>query len=468
LRLVIKGGGHSYQGTSNAADSLLVWTRAMRRIELHDAFVPQGCASRQAPEPAVSVDAGAMWIDAYDAVTTRTGRYVQGGGCTSVGVAGLIQSGGFGSFSKKYGTAAAGLLEAEVVTADGEIRIANACTNPDLFWALKGGGGGGFGVVTRLTLRTRELPETFGAVFFSLQASSDAAYRELLAELLAFYGRALFNPGWGEQIGFHPGNRISVSMVFQGMTEAQARETWQPFLDWLSGREAIAIYKPFTCIALPARHFWDAAFMKKYAPAFVVADPRADAPAHHIVWKGDLEQAGWFIHGYRSAWLPSSLLAPDQVASLADAIFRTTRIWSVGFHFNKGLAGAPAAEIEAARDTATNPAVLDAFALAIIAGGSGPAFPGMPGKPDDPASAREEARKINRAMDELLTVAPNAGSYVSESDYFLKQWQTAFWGGNYARLAQVKQKYDPDGLFFTRHGAGSEGWSDDGFTKLRS
>jgi FAD/FMN-containing dehydrogenase len=468
LRLVIKGGGHSYQGTSDAPDSLLIWTRHMNEVQVHAGFVPQGCAGQAEPQPAVTLGAGAMWIDAYDAVTTRAGRYVQGGGCTSVGVAGLVQSGGFGSFSKKYGTAAAGLLEAEVVTADGEIRIANACTNPDLFWALKGGGGGGFGVVTRLTLRTRELPETFGAVFFSLKASSDAAYRELVAELLAFYGRALFNPGWGEQIGFHPGNQINVSMVFQGMTEAQARQTWQPFLDWIGSRETIAIDKPFTCIALPARHFWDAAFMKKYAPDFVVADPRPDAPAHHIVWKGDLEQAGWFIHGYRSAWLPASLLAPDQVAKLADAIFRCTRIWSVGFHFNKGLAGAPAAEIEAARDTATNPAVLDAFALAIIAGGSGAAFPGMPGKPADQAAAREAARKIHHAMDELLTVAPNAGSYVSESDYFLKQWQSAFWGGNYARLAQVKQKYDPNGLFFTRHGAGSEGWSEDGFTQLRT
>jgi hypothetical protein len=51
-----------------------------------------------------------MWIDAYDAVTTKAGRYVQGGGCTTVGVAGLIQSGGFGSFSNKFGMAAAGLL----------------------------------------------------------------------------------------------------------------------------------------------------------------------------------------------------------------------------------------------------------------------------------------------------------------------------------------------------------------------
>ena len=74
----------------------------------------------------MSVGAGCVWMHVYDAVTTKGGRYVQGGGCGTVGVAGLIQSGGFGSFSKRYGLAAAGLLEAEVVTADGEVRIANA------------------------------------------------------------------------------------------------------------------------------------------------------------------------------------------------------------------------------------------------------------------------------------------------------------------------------------------------------
>jgi FAD/FMN-containing dehydrogenase len=70
-------------------------------------------------------------------VTTEGGRYVQGGGCLTVGVAGLVQAGGFGSFSKNFGTAAASLSEAEIVTADGIVRIANRCTNPDLFWGSK-------------------------------------------------------------------------------------------------------------------------------------------------------------------------------------------------------------------------------------------------------------------------------------------------------------------------------------------
>ena len=98
---------------------------------------PRGCDGT-APQPAVSVGAGAIWMHVYDAVTTRAGRYVQGGGCTTVGVAGLIQSGGFGTFSKNYGTAAGSLIEAEVVTADGAVRIVNACSDPELFWAHQG------------------------------------------------------------------------------------------------------------------------------------------------------------------------------------------------------------------------------------------------------------------------------------------------------------------------------------------
>src|SRR4029434_2221717 len=101
-----------------------------------------------------------------------------GGGCTTVGVAGLIQSGGFGSFSKNYGLAAAALLGAEVGTADVAVRIANACTHPDLFWGIKGGGGGSLGVVTRVTVRTRELPEYFGAVSGIIQAKADEDYRQ--------------------------------------------------------------------------------------------------------------------------------------------------------------------------------------------------------------------------------------------------------------------------------------------------
>ena len=63
-------------------------------------------------------------------------------------------------------------------------------------------------------------------------------------------------------------------------------------------------------------------------------------------------------------------------------------------------------------------------------------------------------------------MAPQGGSYVAESNYFEPDWQASYWGTNYARLLAAKRRYDPDELFFVRHGVGSEGWSDDGFVKL--
>jgi FAD/FMN-containing dehydrogenase len=469
LRLVVKGGGHSYVGGSNAADSLLIWTRAMNKVVLHDAFVGQGCAGHQSPQPAVTVESGAVWIDAYHAVTVEAGRYVQGGGCTTVGVAGLIQGGGFGSFSKKFGMAAAGLLEAEIVTADGEVRTANACTNPDLFWAIKGGGGGSLGVLTKLTLRTRDLPDFFGAVFATIQAHSDAAFRDLLSEFIDFYRDRLFNPHWGEIASFGNNNELAITMVFQGLPKSEVEDLWNPFFDWVKkSPEKYTIASDPIILALPARRFWDADFLKKYLPQAVFPDPREGASAKHYWWEGDNREIGRYWHGYQSVWLPETLLARDQTSKLVDALFSATRHWRVTFHFNKGLAGAPPEEIAAARDTATNPAVLSAFTLVIIGGGGPPAYTGIPGHEPDVTEARQNAIKIGEAMTELRKIIPEPGSYLSETNYFEESWQESFWGPNYARLKCIKEKYDPGGLFFVHHGVGSEAWTPNGFTRLKT
>jgi FAD/FMN-containing dehydrogenase len=467
LRLVVKGGGHSYLGTSNAPDSLLIWTRHMNDIALHDAFVPQGCAGVVAPQPAVTLGAGTIWAHAYDAVTTKGGRYVQGGGCTTVGVAGLIQSGGFGSHSKHYGLAAAGLLEAEVVTADGKIRIANACSNPDLFWALKGGGGGSFGVVTKLTLRTRELPEFFGVATFKVKAASDAAYRRLIARFVDFYSANLFNEHWGEQASVRPDNTLEIGMVFYGLDSEQANATWKPFLDWIAQRpNDFTLAGPPIIGAVPAHNWWNAEFIEAHYPFAITQNTGAGARPGEFWWAGDGDQVGQFLYGYESLWLPASLLGTEQRERLVDTLFRATRHFGFSLHCNKGLAGAPPDAIEAARNTATNPEVLTAFALAISADSESPAYPGIAGHEPDDAQGRKSAARIHASMDELRAVAPANGSYVSESNYFEKQWQQSYWGTNYSRLAAVKTKYDPHGLFFVHNGVGSERWSADGFTKL--
>ena len=468
LRLVVKGGGHSYQGTSNAADSLLIWTRSMNKIVMHNDFVAKGFEGKQSPQPAVTVEAGAIWWHTYNEVTTKNGRYVQGGGCATVGVAGLIQSGGFGSFSKHYGMAAAALLEAEIVTADGVKRTVNAANDPDLFWAVKGGGGGSFGVVTKLTLRTRELPENFGAVFGTIKANSDEAFKTLIGKIITLYREELFNHHWGEQIIFYPNNTVRFSMLFHGLTQEQAQTSWKSFEEWLKELPQTYTFEtPLTIIAVPAKHFWDASFFRQYFPDVIATDDRPGTTSDkNIYWQSNKSEAAQFLWAYHSAWLPAKLMEKNNEQQLTDALFAASRHWTTSLHFNKGLAGAPAAEIAAAKDTATNPAMLDAFALAIIAGEGEPAFTGIAGHEPDLAFARKQAARINKAMDELLKIVPDAGSYVSESNFFQKNWQRSFWGANYSRLAAVKKKYDPEGLFFVHHGVGSEEWSADGFTRI--
>jgi FAD/FMN-containing dehydrogenase len=464
LRLVVKGRGHSYFGASCAPDSLLLWTRKMDAITVHDRFIPTD--SNSEPVPAITAGAGCMWLHAYQAAASAE-RYVQGGGCTTVGVAGLVQGGGFGNFSKAFGTAAASLLEAEIVTADGEIRVVNETREPELFWALKGGGGGTFGVITRLTLATHSLPESVGAVNATLRARSDDAYRKLLARFVAFCATSLCNPHWGEQVRAHPDNRLEVRMVFQGLTTNEARAAFKPLLDFVAAHpDDYAGMDSLEVVGVPARYFWNSWLYRLFARSAVIFDGRSEARWTDYWWKGDGEQVGAFWHAYTSAWLPSSLLGPENRTLLVDALFTASRHWAVGLHFNKGLFGAPREVIARARNTATHPDAFDAFALAIIAASGPTTFGGL--ATPNPVLANAHRDRVNAAMEALRTAAPNTGAYVNECDYFQSDWQTALWGPNYQRLLDVKRHYDPDGLFFVHHGVGTEGWSADGFTRLPS
>ena len=133
LRIVVKGGGHDYLGRSSAPDSLLVWTHDMREVKYIPNFVPTGAPQAESAIPVITAEAGTRWIEAYNVATNQNHLYVQGGGCASVGAAGgFIQGGGFGSLSKKFGTGAAGIVQVEVVTANGKILIANQYQNSDL------------------------------------------------------------------------------------------------------------------------------------------------------------------------------------------------------------------------------------------------------------------------------------------------------------------------------------------------
>jgi FAD/FMN-containing dehydrogenase len=448
---VVKGGGHSYFGNSNRAGSLLIWTHRMRQVDLHDSFRPAGAPISHAGEQAVSLGAGCLWGEVYRKVAVGHGRYVQGGGCLTVGVGGFVQGGGFGSFSKQFGTGAANLLEAEIVTADGRIRTVNRWIDPDLFFALRGGGGGTFGVVTRLTVRTHPLPAWVGAIIFDVTAADDASWRALVDRVMTFYAERLFNPTWGEQIGFLPRRRLRITMLCHGLSKQQIDDTWAPFIAWVKDRpKSYSVDRGPITLALPDGQFWDPARLRKL-PGIVLADDRPGAPANNVFWQGNLEETGQLLYAYQSAWLPASLLEPRRRAALVDALIRASNIWGFALHTNKGLAGGSPAAIAATRETAMNPEVLGAFALLICASNDEPAYPGIPGHEPKIGEGRRDAAAVEAAMREIYGVAPGAGAYLTESNYFQRDWKRAYWGPHYPALARAKRKYDPAWIFRGRN-----------------
>jgi len=139
VRIVPRSGGHSYGGYSTTSGVIVDVSR------LNGVAVD--------PSHRAVVGAGARLIDVY-ARLAQHGRTVPAGSCPTVGIAGLALGGGVGFASRKYGLTCDNLVEATVVLADGSAVVADAHAHPDLYWALRGGGGGNFGIVTRLVFRT--------------------------------------------------------------------------------------------------------------------------------------------------------------------------------------------------------------------------------------------------------------------------------------------------------------------------
>jgi len=311
------------------------------------------------------------------------------------------------------------------------------------------------------------LPETIGIATAAIRAKSDEAWRRLVEKTIDFYAEALFNPHWGEQLSFQRGDVLSVQMVFHSLTREQAEAVWSPFFDWVrSAAEDFELVSAPQIFAAPGRRIWDPSTLRQ-APGFVVADDRPGAPEGNIFYAGNLGEAGQVLHAYQSAWLPASLLEPGARERLVEALIAASRLWRVTLHVNKGLAGGRPEVVDAVRETAMNPAVAEAFALVISAAGEQPAYPGVVGHDPDVANAQAQAAAVTAAMDKIRGVTPRVGSYVLETDFFQPDWQEAFWGENYPRLRAIKDKYDPEGLFFLHHGVGSEDWSEDGFVRLQ-
>ncbi|MBE8478190.1 FAD-binding oxidoreductase [Streptomyces justiciae] len=144
LKVAIRNGGHSYAGWSSGNGRLIIDVSKLNKI-------------RTSGGTAV-VGAGSKLIDVYRALTAK-GVTIPAGSCPTVGVSGLTLGGGHGVVSRAYGLTCDSLTQATLVTADGKQLTANATTNKDLFWALRGAGNGNFGIVTELQFKTHPAPQ---------------------------------------------------------------------------------------------------------------------------------------------------------------------------------------------------------------------------------------------------------------------------------------------------------------------
>jgi hypothetical protein len=229
-------------------------------------------------------------------------------------------------------------------------------------------------------------------------------------------------------------------MVSQGLDENQVKRVWQPFFDWVKNSKDLKA-SDFVAVAGQARHWWDVVYRKSKGSDALISDPRPGAPPKHAWWSGDRAQVGAFLHGYESLWLPATLLQKDQQQRLADALFAATRHKKVEMHFNKGIAGAAPAAVAATKDTATNPAVVDAFTLVIIADGERPVSRHARRQCPRPRPAGTNRKLIlprqscSRLLGRGFLCFTGATTVLPESVL----------GTNYSKL-RYQSKYDPDGL----------------------
>jgi len=454
IRLAVKGAGHDYLGRNNAPDSLLVWTHRMRNINMHDAFVPAGAPNGTDGVTALSVGAGTRWIEAY-AAATNAGRYVQGGGCTSVGASGgFIQGSGFGSFSKAFGTGSGGVLEFEVITADGEVRVVNQHQDPDLFWALRGGGGSTFGIVARTTLLAHPIPNNTGTVSGTIVAKDDAAYEDLVGAAVAFYPVALDNPSWGEQIRFRPDNTVEFALTFLDLSRAEAEATFAPLLEPLRA-QSDRFEVDVSFVEIPFERLWDVTWWQETDPDFVTLDPRPNQPDNQYWWSGNQGEVAAYWFAYESRWVPTSMLV-DRPADATRMLVDASKLRNLTFQINKGLSGQSAESRERDRDTALHPTAFDAAALIIMASAEQYAYPGITGHEPDRAKGRRERDEVAAAMSIVRGALPGQGAYANEASYFTEDWKNEFWGPNYERLLEIKRRVDPTNLFRVHHGVGSD------------
>jgi FAD/FMN-containing dehydrogenase len=386
--LAARSGGHSYAGYSTTP-GLLIDLGAMRRVRVDD------------EAGTVTAQSGARNTDVYRGLQPH-GVAISAGRCPTVGIGGLALGGGFGFSSRALGLTCDSLLETTLVTAEGRVLTCSARQHPDLFWALRGGGGGNFGVSTSFRFRTSPVSDVG---LYDLAWDAEHAPRVMLA-LQAMVADAPHTLSC--RMGMGSVGRGAASVTAQGQLLGpieQLRELLGPVLAVARPRRAL----------IARRTFWQAKnhfFHNTPIDRFQVSSNFVERPLS--------EEA-----------VTTIARAVDRYPGSANADGGGVALYAWGGRIADVAPDATAFVHRGARWLMAR---------------------------DASWTARDSRSTIARNLDWLARfddeLRPHVarGAYQNFMDRSQRDWRRAYYGANYARLAQIKRRVDPDDVFSFRQG----------------
>ncbi|KAG0234639.1 hypothetical protein BGW42_006390 [Actinomortierella wolfii] len=414
-----------------------------RKIVTTNTFVPEGAPPMTKGEHAVIIESGALWKDVYLAVH-QTGRVAVGGADATVGAGGgYCSGGGHGILSPMHGLCVDNVLQFKIVTADGELRVANAYQNQDLFWALRGGGVGTFGVLVETVLRTH--PALKNILYVpALIVSTDPAQLDKVARDFWARQAELSQAGFTGYC-FVDRGYINLQYYVPNTPIEQGQAAIQPFLDYARSLSNVTVLSD-TVVSHP-----------DFYSLFKTSMPGSD---------GTIPNAG------KNQIIASRLIPTQLLRSKNDAEVLSSILSQVSSQVKSSLPPV----------LANSPGPHGGYLIHLVAGGQVSAKDDMKETSVLPAWRRALVHVVvtaswlddtpldqqwriqstlTKAMDRVRAATPNSGAYTSEADPNEPKWQRSFWGDNYPRLRAIKMKYDPKGLFICRLCVGSDNWSGD-------
>lgn len=435
VELSVKNAGHDYMTRGAGRGTLTIYTHNLTDMTFDPLLVPEGCNTTG--QAAVTLAPGVDTSTAIAFANANNSTILTAYSPTVPVSTGWVLGAGHSVLSPVYGLGADRVLSYDIVTPDGEFRTASACSNPELFWALRGGGGGTFGVVLSATHKVEpKMPVAMANIKLPSNATADQAWQwiELMVQESLAWGQA----GWGGHIAgtylthFNP----LPEYTSDGGTAARAAfSRASAFVESIGGTSQIVVGESFYAL-------WS----EYLAPNFTAQGAKAQFLSNRLLSR-DLfaTQAG-----------QDSIM--DFLRSIAGIGFNPTAFYTpvtTPFVWNGTSADMVA---QARSETAVAPAWYDALCkvtnkfsffpniLTFYIGSfsQGIALP-WNSTYETRLSLLTNLTNMTRQAEALGDGTP--GSYLNEANPFMSDWVESWWGeDNYERLVSVKNTYDPDGL----------------------